>query len=274
MSASLIELMTVRPVESADVFSGESEAYGPMGIYGGHLVGQALSAGFQTVDEPKLAHSFHCYFLRPGNPEQPVRYEVTRLREGRGSDVRTITAFQHGHAMFQMMASLKLPEDGDSHQPAMPQVESPEDLLAREENRPFSPPPTKEGRAEMLFATDHFMQPEFKPGREAVLQIWHRCTSDASLSDREQQLALAFISDGTLMFNAVLPHGLPFQTHRLTTIDHAGWFHGLSDVRDWMLFDQHSSTAADGRGMNHGTLFDRNGRVLMTLAQESLLRRV
>ena len=104
--------------------------------------------------------------------------------------------------------------------------------------------------------------------------MWIRSPADRPLTDRESQLVLAYLSDGTLMFNSVIPHGLPFQSHRLTSIDHAAWFHRACNVTDWMLFDQHSSAAADGRGMNHGSLYDRDGRLVMTLAQESMLRRI
>lgn len=100
------------------------------------------------------------------------------------------------------------------------------------------------------------------------------CMGSEALSDRESQVLLAFLSDGPLMFNSVIPHGLPFQTHRFTSIDHAVWFHRPCDVTSWMLFDQHSSAAADGRGMNHGKIFDRDGKLLMTVIQESLLRRM
>lgn len=274
MSLSLIEVMSVEPTGETDSFVGPTENYGVIGVYGGHFVGQALAAGLATVEEPKLAHSLHCYFLRPGNVEVPIQYQVMRLREGRGSDVRSITAIQNDHAVFQMIASFKLPEESDEHQPQMPDVEDAETILAREGGISFSPPPTKEGRTEMVMASEHFMQPEFTPGREPKLKMWTRCRADRDLTDREAQVSLAYLSDGTLMFNSVIPHGLPFQTHRLTSIDHAVWFHRNCDVKDWMLFDQHSSTVADGRGMNHGVLYDHEGNVVMTTAQESMLRRM
>lgn len=274
MTRTLTELMSVEPAEVADTFVGQAEAYGRLGIYGGHFVGQALAAGLATVEAPKLAHSLHCYFLRPGDPEVPIHYVVERLREGRGSDVRSIVAMQHGRKAFQMTASFKLAEPGDEHQPEMPAVEDPDVLLAQAGNSGFQPPPTKDGRMQMVLGSEHFVQPEFVPDREPELKVWTRCVSDRPLSDREAQAVLAFLSDGTLMFNSVIPHGLPFQTHRLTSIDHAAWFHRPADVTEWMLFDQYSSAAADGRGMNHGVLYDRSGRLLMTMAQESMLRRI
>jgi acyl-CoA thioesterase-2 len=174
-----------------------------------------------------------------------------------------------------MTCSFKLPEAGDEHQAEMPVVENAETLqrAAAARGANFNPPPTTKGRVEMVLASAHFMQPEFIAGRAPELKAWMRCIDDRKLTEREAQTVLAFLSDGTLMFNSVIPHGLPFQTHRLTSIDHAAWFHRGCDVTQWMLFDQHSSAAADGRGMNHGTLFDGEGKLVMTAAQESMLRR-
>lgn len=270
---SLVELMTVRPAESDDHFIGQPEAYPGMGLYGGHLIGQALAAGLATVEEPKRTHSLHCYFLKAGDPEVAIEYAVMRLREGRGTDVRTITARQHQTPVFQMTASFKLPEQGDQHQPEMPEVENPDALWQATGTR-FEPPPTTKGRARMALASEHFMQPRFVPGREPMLRVWMCCNETRGLSERESQIVLAYLSDGPLMFNSVIPHGLPFQTHRLTSIDHAVWFHRNCDVREWMLFDQSSSAAADGRGMNHGKLFARDGKLILTAAQESMLRRI
>lgn len=98
MDLTLAQLMSVEPIESADEFVGRPESYGYIGIYGGHFLGQALAAGLATVPEPKLAHSMHCYFLRPGDPETPIHYRVTRLREGRSSDVRNVVGSQNGQA--------------------------------------------------------------------------------------------------------------------------------------------------------------------------------
>ncbi|CAE7459393.1 tesB [Symbiodinium pilosum] len=238
--------MAVQVAEDDDHFLGQAETYGLMGIYGGHFVGQALAAGFATVEEPKFVQSLHCYFLLPGDPGVPIHYAVTRLREGHASDVRNIVAYQKGRPVFQMMASFKLPEEGDEHQPEMPIVRDVESLLEElnTQKSPFNPPPTLAGRTEMVLASDHFMQPAYVAGRAATLKLWMRCNSERALSHRESQIALAFMSDSTLMFNSVIPHG------------------------QWVLFDQRSSAAADGRGMNHGELYNREGQLIMTAVQE------
>ena len=269
-------MMSVQPMKQADHFTGNSQAYGVIGVYGGHLIGQALSAAFATVEPAKLAQSFHAYFIKAGSPEMSIEYRVQRLREGRGSEIRNIEAWQQDQLIFQMTASFKLPEASDEHQPAMQENSDPELLLQKaiENGTEFTPPPTINGWAEMVLASEHFIQAEFIPGRDALLKLWMRCPDSDNLSQREAQVLLAYLSDGPLMFNSVIPHGLPFQTHRLTSLDHAGWFHRPCDVSNWMFFDQHSSAAADGRGMNHGTIFDSDGQLVMTVAQESMLRRI
>ncbi len=272
---SLIELMTLRPAEDPMVFVGRSHPYGLMGIYGGHYLGQALAAGLATVDEPKLAHSFHAYFLRRGDPDVPIEYRVAVLRNGRGSDARTIGGFQHGKEVFHMIASFKLPEPGPHHQKTAPTVEEADQLIAArnaEGEPPFPFPPTQNGWAQMEWASPSFK--EFIPGREPVLRLWMRVPGGGELSDRQRQIVLAFLSDGPLMFNSVVPYGVAMETHWATTIDQSVWFHQPADPGQWMLFDQRSTAAADGRGMNEGEIYAADGTLLMTCAQESMLRTI
>lgn len=276
MEVNLPELMSVEASEAPDVFVGKAESYGRLGIYGGHFLGQALAAGFQTVEEPKVAQSFHAYFLNPGDPEADIIYRVTRLKEGRGADMRSISAEQNGRGVFHMIASYKLPEEGDEHQPSMPDVVAPEILEEKLAGAgvQFQPPMANKNRAKSILITESFVPDEFKPGREPSLQTWTKSNHKGQVSPRAAQCALAFLSDGTLMFNSVLPYGIPFATHRLTSLDHSVWFHRACDVGDWLLFDQTSTAAADGRGMNEGRIYDRSGKLIATMAQDSMLRRM
>jgi len=273
---SLAELMSVEATQETDVFEGRTETYGALGIYGGHFLGQALAAGLATVEVPKLAHSFHAYFLRRGDPTQShIRYEVTRLRESKGSEARSIMAVQNGVAVFQMTAAFKHAEEGDAHQGTMPEVPAPEEMIAAREARgeePFRFPMTLGGRVQMEWITANFR--EFDPDREPILRLWKRIPNGSDLDSRERQIVLAFLSDGTLMFNSVLPHGAPFVTHRLTSLDQSVWFHRETDPGEWMIFDQRTTAAADGRGMNHGEFYAADGTLIMSCAQESMLRTI
>ena len=273
---SLIELMEVTATATQDVFTARTETYGPVGLYGGHFLGQAMAAGLMTVDEGKLAHSYHAYFLRAGDPTLPLRYEVTRLREGRNGDTRAITAIQGEHKAFHMIASFKTDEIGDQHQPTAPVLEAPEIIVAAREAKGEAPwpfPVVQGGRVQMEWASPNFF--EFDPEAAPALQLWMRLAPPTqALTARQRQIVMAYLSDGPLMFNSALPHGLPFQTHRLTSLDQSAWFHHDADPHQWMIFDQRSTAAMGGRGMNEGQIYSHDGRLLMTCAQESMLRKI
>lgn len=272
---TLVDLLTLAPGERADTFIGQPEAYGAVGIYGGHFLGQALSAGLQTVDTGKLANSFHAYFLKAGNPELPIVYHVERLREGRNYESRTITATQGEVPVFHMIASFKLPESGETHFKAMPKVPSADEIIAALPNDASAPqfPMVAGGRAEMYLVGEHFVPQEFVPGREPVIQCWMRVNDADNIDARMSQCILAFLADGPLMFNAALPYGIPFRTHRLTSLDQSVWFHQPCKVSEWMLYDQRSTAAADARGLNEGEIYDAAGNHILSAAQESMLRR-
>ena len=201
---------------------------------------------------------------------------MTRLREGRNGDTRAITAIQGEHKAFHMIASFKTDENGDQHQPTAPVLEAPETIVAAREAKGEAPwpfPVVQGGRVQMEWASPNFF--EFDPEAAPALQLWMRLAPPTqALTARQRQIVMAYLSDGPLMFNSALPHGLPFQTHRLTSLDQSAWFHHDADPHQWMIFDQRSTAAMGGRGMNEGQIYSHDGRLLMTCAQESMLRKI
>lgn len=269
MTGDLTELLMVNRLAEANHFIGAAEPYPMGGIYGGHLLGQSLAAAFETVDPPKLADSMHAYFLRPGSTEQPIRYVVDRLLESTRSDVREVTAFQGERALYKMTARFKVSEEGNEHQRPMPKISTPENT--KDHSMPMNPV-SATGKVALKLASEPFIRDDYAPGRTPKVQMWFKVLDPAKPSERFNQCAIAFLSDSTLMMNSVIPHGLPFKTHTLTSIDHAVWFHRTRAVTDWLLFDQESTAAADGRGFNQGYLYHESGSLLAIATQESLLR--
>ena len=256
-------------------FVGAGRDYGPLRIYGGHLVGQALAAGLATVEADKLAHSLHAYFLRTGNPAQPIRYRVEPLRSGGRYATRAVHASQDGEPLLSMMISFKSAEPGEAHQPDMPQVPDPSAAARRRREvggeplaLPFAAPFGIE-----LEAVDDW-HPRAEGGQDPEITLWMRAPMSAQADARARQCALAYLSDGSLMFNALRPYGSVVSTHRATSLDHSLWFHRDADPGDWLLFDQHSPAAGDSRGLNLGSIFDDAGRLVASVAQESMLRRI
>ena len=81
-------------------------------VFGGQVAAQALIAAGRTVPSERRVHSLHAYFLRPGNPRQPIVYQVDRARDGVSFTTRRVVAIQHGKPIFTMSASFQVDEPG------------------------------------------------------------------------------------------------------------------------------------------------------------------
>src|SRR5271170_2807424 len=122
----LLKVMTLERLE-LDLFRGESRDIGSPQVFGGQVLGQALMAATATVEE-RVVHSLHAYFLRRGDFNAPIVYEVDRARDGNHFSTRRVVAIQHGAQIFNMSASFQVPESGLDHQLPMPDVPPPEEL--------------------------------------------------------------------------------------------------------------------------------------------------
>ena len=134
MSKGLIDLISILDLEPLEVnlFRGNSPKTSWQRVFGGQVIGQAMVAACRTV-EGRLPHSLHCYFILPGDPQIPIIYEVERLRDGKSYSTRRVTAIQHGSAIFSIMVSFHIEEQGSfDHQDKMPDVPPPEKLTADE----------------------------------------------------------------------------------------------------------------------------------------------
>lgn len=273
---TLDRLLAVEPTGVIrDTFVGQGHDYGPLRVYGGHLLGQALAAAFLTVGDGMRAHSLHAYFLKTGLPDVSVGYQVERLRDGRSYATREVRAVQADHALMSMSVSFKTEEDGDEHQPEMPQVRTPASLARLRRRSPWGPLvlPFSDGLEIELVPVDDW-RPQAPPAASAAIDLWMRAGLSAAADARARQCALAYLSDSTLMFNALRPHGNAFTTHRTTSLDHAVWFHRDGNPADWLLFDQTGPVAADCRGLNLGRIFTSGGRLIASVAQEAMMRRL
>src|SRR3954447_2893715 len=78
----------------ADTYVGVGPQYPWGGLYGGQIVAQALRAASNTVDPAFRVHSLHAYFIRRGDADEPIRFEVDRIRNGRSFVTRLVVARQ------------------------------------------------------------------------------------------------------------------------------------------------------------------------------------
>ncbi|MEM8546758.1 MAG: acyl-CoA thioesterase II [Pseudomonadota bacterium] len=282
MDAVLDDLVSLLALERLEtyLFRGESRDIGSAQVFGGQVLGQALSAAGQTV-EGRLPHSLHAYFLRRGDMEAPIVYEVDPQRDGRSFSVRRVVAIQHGRPIFNMAASFQRPEAGVEHQFDMPDVPGPEALAdARDIAREFQGQLPEKMRR---FLTDHrpfdfrpVEAPAFaQPGERAPHKhVWLRAVDSLPDDVDLHHSMLAYVSDYELLGTATLPHGLPFGVGRvqMASLDHALWFHRPFRVDDWLLYVLDSPSSSAGRGLARGRIYARDGRLVASTSQEGVVR--
>lgn len=281
--SELIELLSLERLED-NLFRGQSRDIGTKYVFGGQVLGQALSAAQATVEGgsgSRRAHSLHAYFLRAGNIEAPIVYEVDRTRDGGSFSVRRVTAIQHGRVVFFCAASFQAEEEGAEHQLSMPEVPQPEDIA------PAPPVPT-EVMASLPPKVQRWMSRrgpfEFRhvyprdelnpPKRPPFQQVWFRLSEPVGDSPELHRALLAYASDFQLLGTATYPHGISYYQPnvQMASLDHALWFHRPFRADDWLLYSIDSPSASGSRGLARGQIFDRQGRLVASTAQEGLIR--
>lgn len=58
----------------------------------------------------------------------------------------------------------------------------------------------------------------------------------------------------------------------MATLDHCIWFHSSFRVDEWLLYTMESPRATSGRGFALGRLYDQQGRLVVSCAQEGVVR--
>jgi len=276
----LLELLELE-ITGEDVFRGPSQDLGWGTVFGGQVLGQALSAAGRTVDGGRHAHSLHAYFLRPGDPGRPITYHVERTRDGASFSTRRIRAHQDGDSIFFMATSFQRPEPGLDHQAAIPEVPGPDGLASFEElSHRFLELAPEPLRSSLDVRWPFEMRPveEFNPlaprAAAPMSHMWLRSAAPLPDDDRVHRCLLAYASDFALLDTALVPHGRSYWQGdlKLASIDHAMWFHRGFRADDWLLYAMDSPTASGSRGLVRGELFDRSGRLVASTAQEGMIR--
>ncbi len=276
----LLQLLKLEQLEE-NIFRGQSQDLGFGNVYGGQVLGQALSAAYGTVPPERLAHSLHAYFLRHGDVEKPIVYNVDRIRDGKSFTTRRVVAVQNGQAIFTMAASFQIDEPGFEHQDQAPVVPGPEGLASELEltGRVADQIPASI-REKLLFRRPIEVRPVnpmdlFAPEkREPVRYIWVRAVDKMPDDFSIHQYLLAYASDHGLVLTSLYPHGQSFwqPAMQVASLDHAMWFHRRFRMDDWLLYAMRSPNACNARGLAYGEVFNRRGVLVATVAQEGLIR--
>jgi acyl-CoA thioesterase II len=282
MDSQIADLLGLLELEMLEInlFRGASRDIGGPQVFGGQVLGQALNAASRTVTG-RMVHSLHAYFLRRGDFNAPIIYQVDRSRDGGSFSNRRVIAIQHGEQIFNMTCSFQLAEAGLEHQVLMPEVPGPEGLADTSRVAPELLQRLPE-RVRLLLETARPF--EFRavgpldarpvPGHAPSRQVWFRAVAPVPDDQNLQRCLLAYVSDFNLLETATLAHGISHLSGKaqVASIDHAMWFHRPLRVDDWLLYDLDSPSASGARGFARANVFARDGALVASTAQEGLVR--
>ena len=261
----LVQLLALEPLEE-NLFRGQSQDLGWGTVFGGQVLGQALSAATRTVPPERQAHSLHAYFLRPGDVHRPIVYNVDRIRDGRSFTTRRVVAVQHGKPIFHLSASFQTHEDGLDHQAPMPPAPDPATLpTSHERLRGYDhlAPAVVERFLEAREAVDlrYVEEPpygKFGEPREPHSQVWFRTNGKLDDDPLLHVVLATYVSDMTLLDSVLLAHGRggwAVGDVVGASLDHAMWFHRPFRADEWLLYDQESPSAHGGRGLGQARIY-------------------
>lgn len=277
----LIDLLTLDQLED-HIFLGQN-FQAPWGrVFGGQVLAQSLHAASRTVPEDRIAHSMHGYFILGGNLDTPITYEVDTIRNGGSFTTRRVVARQNGKAIFNMAASFQSKQVGVDHQINMPNIVSPNNLSTSLEQieKLKELDPKVYQRLKMVlpdmfsFKTVDKITAKLSKDGPPFNNTWVRTSEKVNAALPMKQQLLAYMSDYHLLTTATLPHRE--QLNKTNTfyasLDHAIWFHRDIDFDDWLLYAMDSPSASNSRGFSRGSIFNMDGTLIASVAQEGLMR--
>lgn len=243
-----------------DTWVGAGPKYPWGGLYGGQIVAQALRAASATVDERFRVHSLHAYFIRLGDHEEPIRFEVDRVRNDKSFVTRSVVARQSVGAIFNLSASFQVIEGGTPVPTAtLPVMPSPDELPS-------------DGWTPIF---DRRFAPAPGAGQVAA---WLRVEQEIGADPVLQSCALAYLSDDlptdavASLHPAHVDGDIFHERFFSASLDHAVWFHRPFHVDDWhaQVFTCHGLLGS--RGLSVGYVFTPDGTHVATISQEVLFR--
>jgi acyl-CoA thioesterase II len=276
--ADLIDVLDLKALSNTE-FVGRTQWMPHGRVFGGQVLAQALIAAMRTMVDDRAPHSLHSYFLRPGDITKQISFSVEILRDGRSFSARRVHALQDGQPIFSMIASFQDPDAGLEHQSLMPQGVTPPEQLASAAQllSAYDHPATNYWSKARPFDLRHASEPVYlQPAKQHLAEqlIWFKALSELPDDPQLQAAALAYASDYSILESILRRHGLSWAHPGLSSasLDHAMWFHRPARVDQWLLYAQESPSAQNGRGLSLGKIFDREGRLVASVAQEGMVR--
>ncbi|MET9327919.1 acyl-CoA thioesterase II [Tsukamurella sp. NPDC003166] len=270
--ADIEALLSLEQIDR-DIFRGIHAPSILARTFGGQVAGQALRSAIETVPAQMQVHSLHGYFLRPGNPDADTVFLVDRIRDGRSFCTRRVNGVQNGEAIFSMSASFQITgQEGIEHADEMPPAPAPESVPSPRED----PNASEESRGliqewntwDIRIVSQDVTEPYQR--RASHQQVWFKHIGRLPDDQNIHTSALAYMSDMTLLTSARVGH--PGVDTQVASLDHAMWFLRPFRADEWLLYDQTSPSAGEGRALTAGRIFALDGTLVAVVIQEGLHR--
>lgn len=284
MPAIIDDVLTLLDLEQLEVGlfrGGQPENSDLKRVFGGQVAAQAVMAAQLTVPEDRTLHSLHLYFILGGDPSIPIVYDVENIRDGRSFTTRRVAARQHGEIIFYLTASFQVVEDGWDHQDPMPDVPGPDeatpmlDIIGAVSPGDVDRWAAEWGSFDMRYLGDTRAADDATRQTTLVSQrMWFKANGSLPDDPRIHLAAFTYFSDFSLLGASLLPHGVIINSPKVVpaSLDHTIWFHRPLRADEWLLYDQTSPSASGARGLATAKVFDREGHLVATVAQEGLIR--
>ena len=274
-----LDLVDTGARTNEDIFTAPSQWMPNGRVFGGQVLAQALLAATRTVPADRPVHSLHGYFLRPGDASEGITFAVDRLHDGRSFSTRRTQAYQKGVPILSVILSFQTEDDGFEHQIEMPQdLPGPESLpSAAELLAAIDHPMARVWAEERAFDMRHVSTPVYisVEGEHVAHQaVWIKALGRLPDDPDIHRAALAYASDYTILESVMRRHGVIWAQPdlKMASLDHAMWWHRFARADEWLLYVQESPSASGGRGLSFGSIFDRDGRLIASVAQEGTIR--
>lgn len=286
--------------------------YFPTGrVYGGQVIAQSVLAAAATVPAGRLPNSIHGYFITAGNINQPLKFDVETLRDGRSFSARRINVTQdHGSILTAIASFQESGQDGLEYADPMPaDVPDPESLPSVKElmtpyakYSPFADYYAAKSPFDIRHVTPSVMiaaKPTGGAGnagasasagtesteenpRAGQQMVWMKVDGHidadpnaSGLGGQTTHRALLALGCDQLMLEPIMRRGgvsLTTPGISFASIDHSMWWYRNVDVNNWHLYVQDTPTAGHGRGLGTAKVYSQDGTLVAAIAQEAMVR--
>ncbi len=275
---ALLDILDLERIDT-NLYRAQNLSIGTKRVFGGQVLAQAAAAAIYSVEKERHLHSLHGYFILPGDVEKPIIYRVTETRDGGSFSTRRVSGIQNGKDIFILAASFQLKQDGLDHQISAPDVMKPEKLASDFELAKHFKGLMPDYLIRMLQEKPIEFKPVeipdfLSPIKSTPFQhVWFKYKGTLDDDINTHKKILSYASDYNLLITALRPHEVTVHDVQLASLDHAMWFHRDFRIDEWLLYALDSPSASNARGFTRGNIFDLQGRLVASVAQEGLVRK-